>query len=218
MTDSARANRKDAIREAKRTIILEAALRIFERDGLEGASMRAIGEAAGYTAAAIYFHFPSKEAIYNELLSRSLDRLISQVDAASRDHAKPSRRLEAAALAFFDFYAANPRDLDLGFYLFRGGARPRGLSSEADVALNAKLLESLAPVAEAARELGATPRVVQSTVADIFAHAVGLLLSEHTGRMKLFGGRARKLMEAQIARLQSELQRGKRSSQRGKKA
>lgn len=218
MIDAARATRKDAIREAKRTIILEAALEIFERDGLEGASMRAIGEAAGYTAAAIYFHFPSKEAIYSELLSRSLDRLISQVNAASRDHAKPARRLEAAALAFFDFYAANPRDLDLGFYLFRGGVRPRGLSSEADVALNAKLLESLAPVAAAARELGATPRAAQSTVADIFAHAVGLLLSEHTGRMKLFGARARKLMQVQIGRLLSELQHSKRGAPRSKKA
>lgn len=205
MTDTARASRKDAIRETKRTIILEAALRIFERDGLEAASMRAIGDAAGYTAAAIYFHFPSKEAIYEELLSRSLDRLIAAVGTASDHHSTPRQQLEGAALAFFDFYAANPRDLDLGFYLFRGGVQPRGLSREADVALNDKLLRSLAPVAEAVRELGATPRVVQATVADIFAHAVGLLLSEHTGRMKLFGGHARQLMQVQIGRIVHEL-------------
>ncbi|QLH37778.1 MAG: TetR/AcrR family transcriptional regulator [Defluviicoccus sp.] len=205
MTDTARTSRKEVIRETKRTIILEAALRIFERDGLEAASMRAIGNAAGYTAAAIYFHFPSKEAIYEELLSRSLDRLIAAVGRASDHPSTSAQRLEAAALAFFDFYAREPRDLDLGFYLFRGGVQPRGLSRDADAVLNDKLRQSLAPVAKAARELGATPRIVQSTVADIFAHAVGLLLSEHTGRMKLFGGHARKLMQAQIGRIVHEL-------------
>ncbi|HOT83663.1 MAG TPA: helix-turn-helix domain-containing protein [Candidatus Defluviicoccus seviourii] len=205
MSDVTRTNRKDAIREAKRTIILDAALEVFERDGLEAASMRAIGNAAGYTAAAIYFHFPSKEAIYEELLSRSLDRLIAAVETASDDESAPGQQLEAAALAFFDFYAANPRDLDLGFYLFRGGVQPRGLSREADAALNDKLLQSLAPVALAARNLGATRQVAQSIVADIFAHAVGLLVSEHTGRMKLFGAHPRKLMQDQIGRIVREL-------------
>lgn len=205
MSEFSRTNRKDAIREAKRTIILDAALEVFERDGLEAASMRAIGNAAGYTAAAIYFHFPSKEAIYEELLSRSLDRLIAAVEAASDYDSAPGQQLEAAALAFFDFYAANPRDLDLGFYLFRGGVQPRGLSREADAALNDKLLQSLAPVALAARNLGATRQVAQSIVADIFAHAVGLLVSEHTGRMKLFGGQPRKLMQEQIGRIVREL-------------
>lgn len=205
MSDLTRTNRKDAIREAKRTIILDAALEVFERDGLEAASMRAIGNAAGYTAAAIYFHFPSKEAIYEELLSRSLDRLIATVETASDYDSAPGQRLEAAALAFFDFYAANPRDLDLGFYLFRGGVQPRGLSREADAALNDKLLQSLAPVTLAARNLGATRQVAQSIVADIFAHAVGLLVSEHTGRMKLFGAHPRKLMQEQIGRIVREL-------------
>lgn len=205
MSDVTRTNRKDAIREAKRTIILDAALEVFERDGLEAASMRAIGNAAGYTAAAIYFHFPSKEAIYEELLSRSLDRLIAAVETASDYDSAPGQQLEAAALAFFDFYAANPRDLDLGFYLFRGGVQPRGLSREADAALNDKLLQSLAPVALAARNLGATRQVTQSIVADIFAHAVGLLVSEHTGRMKLFGAHPRKLMQDQIGRIVREL-------------
>lgn len=206
MIQTARTTRKDAIREAKRAIILDAALKVFERDGLEGASMRAIGEAAGYTAAAIYFHFDSKEAIYGALLGRSLDRLIAQVEATAAACREPARRLEAAALAFFDFYAENPRDLDLGFYLFRGGMRPRGLDPGSDDALNEKLSRSLAPVAQAARALGATPRAAQSIVADAFAHAAGLLLMEHTGRLRMFGGQARKLMQAHAKRLLTELE------------
>jgi AcrR family transcriptional regulator len=206
MTDSARTSRKDAIREIKRGIILDAAMRIFERDGLDGASMRAIGDAAGYTAAAIYFHFPNKEAIYGELLSQSLDRLIEAVDRSVDRQPGVPEKLEAAAMAVFDFYAENPRDLDLGFYLFRGGMRPRGLSAELNERLNDKLAASLQPIAAAARDIGAAPRRLPSITADVFAHAVGLLLMEHTGRIKLFGGQTRKLMLAHARRTVADLQ------------
>lgn len=206
MSQAARATRKDTIREAKRAIILDAALRVFERDGLEDASMRAIGEAAGYTAAAIYFHFDSKEAIYAALLGRSLDRLVERVEAAAAAAKEPARQLEAAALSFFDFYAENPRDLDLGFYLFRGGMRPRGLDRSSDDALNDKLARSLAPIGAAARDLGASARTAQALVADTFAHAAGLLLMQHTGRIRMFGGQARRLMQAHVQRLLDELE------------
>ncbi|MCK6454410.1 MAG: TetR/AcrR family transcriptional regulator [Alphaproteobacteria bacterium] len=82
MIAAARRSRQVAVNERKRALILDAARRVFEDEGLEGASMRAIGEAAGYTAAAIYFHFENKEAIYAELLSRSIDRLGEAVEAA----------------------------------------------------------------------------------------------------------------------------------------
>jgi AcrR family transcriptional regulator len=186
-------------------IILEAALRVFERDGLEGASMRAIGDEAGYTAAAIYFHFESKEAIYSELLSRSLDRLIERVEAASAGRPQAPQRLEAAALALFDFYAENPRDLDLGFYLFRGGMKPRGITHDIDTALNAKLAKALAQLGVAVAELGAPTRTAQLITADLFAHAVGLLLLQHTGRIRMFGNQARKLMQAHTARIVREI-------------
>ncbi len=206
MTDAARTRRKDAVRDSKRAIILEAALRVFARDGLEDASMRAIGEEAGYTAAAIYFHFESKEAIYGELVSRSLDQLIAAVSSATHGSTDPRRRLMGAALAFHDFYAEHPRDLDLGLYLFRGGMRPRGLARDLDAELNDKLLASLKPVEAGARALGASPRAAQAVVADVFAHAVGLLLLEHTGRMKLFGASTRRLMQGHVERIVGELE------------
>lgn len=195
----ARRSRQDAVNEKKRALILDAARRVFEADGLEAASMRAIGVQAGYTAAAIYFHFANKEAIYAELLSQSIDRLRNAVDDAVAGARTPATRLSAAALAFFDFYVDNPRELDLGFYLFRGGMRPRGLSRDLDNALNAKLARCLAPIGAAARALGATERRAQAITADAFGHAVGLLLLEHTGRIRMFGTPSRKLMESYIA-------------------
>jgi AcrR family transcriptional regulator len=52
--------RSQAVRDLKRSLILEAARKVFENEGLDGASLRAIAAEAGYTPAALYFHFDSK--------------------------------------------------------------------------------------------------------------------------------------------------------------
>lgn len=202
MTEPGRAGRQEAVAELKRALIVDAARRVFERDGLEGASMRAIAHEAGYTAGAIYFHFASKEAIYAAVLDVALERLVGNVETAvALAGGDPAAQLTAAALAFFDFYAENPRDLDLGFYLLRGGMHPRGLSPELDARLNAKLWSCLLPIAAAARGLGLSERDAEALTADAFAHAVGLLMLQHTGRIRLFACRARDLMADYLAAL-----------------
>ncbi|MFB0951680.1 MAG: helix-turn-helix domain-containing protein, partial [Rhodospirillales bacterium] len=65
--------RQAAVSTMKQSLILDAARQIFEEDGIEGASIRAIAKKAGYTPGAIYFHFASKEEIYAALLDQSLD-------------------------------------------------------------------------------------------------------------------------------------------------
>jgi AcrR family transcriptional regulator len=200
--------RRQAATEAKRERILDAARQIFEADGLEAASLRGIAAAAGYTPAALYFHFDSKEALYAEVLAASVARLAEAIEAAASKTEEPAARLSAAALAFFDFYAENPRDLDLGFYLFRGGMRPKGVGRERDKALNAALASALSPIGEAVRQLGADETAANLTVADLFAHATGLLLLAHTGRMRMFGASARGLMVEAVERRAALLAKG----------
>jgi len=208
-SDPVRTGRQEAVSELKRALIVDAARRVFEAEGLEGASVRAIAKEAGYTAGAIYFHFASKEAIYAVVLEDSLDRLIASVDAAvAAAGLEPAARMRAAALAFFDFYADNPRDLDLGFYLFRGGIRPRGLSPDLDARLNGKLQASLAPIGRAAADLGASALVARALTADTFAHATGLLVLEHSGRMRLFECSGPSLMRAYLDRALARLAPG----------
>jgi AcrR family transcriptional regulator len=191
-----REERREAVSEHKRRLILRAALDVFEAEGLEGASLRAIAARAGYTAAALYFHFDSKEAIYAAVLRASLASLGQAVDDAVAKARGPEARLRAAAMAFFHFYVANPRDLDLGFYLFRGGMKPAGLGRERDEELNAALEGALSPIADAAAALGASKTDANLLMVDVFAHAAGLLLLLHTGRIRMFGASALTLMEA----------------------
>jgi AcrR family transcriptional regulator len=193
-----RRSRREAVNGHKRGIILNAAKQVFAEEGLEGASLRAIAVRAGYTAAALYFHFDSKEAIYAEVLKASLAALGRTVDGAVAQAKLPAQRLKAAAMSFFRYYADNPRDLDLGFYLFRGGMKPAGLGSERDETLNAALEAALRPIADAAIALGASRQKANLLMVDCFAHATGLLLLLHTGRIRMFGASAPDLMERYV--------------------
>ena len=157
--------RQAAVSSMKQSLILDAAREIFESEGIEGASIRAIAKRAGYTPGAIYFHFASKEDIYATLLDQSLDALVARVTASINDTDDPVGNLYRSGRVFFDFYNENPRDLDLGFYLFRGGMRPHGVGPDSDRMLNEKLLWALAPIQNALQEMGC---------------------SEHTARMRLF--------------------------------
>lgn len=195
MTKVRKIGRQKAVSDLKRELILDAARKVFEAEGLDGASLRAIAAGAGYTPAALYFHFESKEAIYAEVLRDSLTNLGQAVSRAASRAKAPADQLRAAATDFFRYYADNPRDLDLGFYLFRGGMKPQGLGKERDSRLNAALESALQPIADAARALGARPEEAKSLMADIFAHAAGLLLLAHTGRIRMFGASAPHLME-----------------------
>jgi AcrR family transcriptional regulator len=190
--------RRKAVSDLKRGLILQAARKVFEAEGLDGASLRAIAAAADYTPAALYFHFESKEAIYAEVLLGSLTSLGQAVTQAAGRAKTPPDRLRAAALAFFRYYADNPRDLDLGFYLFRGGMKPRGLGKERDEMLNAALEAALHPIADAAEALGARRDESRLLMVDTFAHAAGLLLLAHTGRIRMFNASAPTLMKRYV--------------------
>lgn len=117
MTDAAlpRADRLSALR---RQIILEAAERVFARDGLEHTTIRAIAKEAGCTTGAIYPCFDGKEAIYGELLRASLTRLLAHLDQQSRQAPAPLAA-RAAIEAFFSYYAARETEFSLGLYLYR---------------------------------------------------------------------------------------------------
>jgi AcrR family transcriptional regulator len=182
----------------RRERILEAARQVFAEEGLDGASLRAIALRAGYTPAALYFYFESKEDMYAEVLRGSLASLGEAVAQAVSRSGDARDRLRAAAMAFFRFYAERPRDLDLGFYLLRGGMKPAGLGRDRDMALNAALEAALCAIAEAAVALGAPPERANLLMVDCFAHAAGLLLLLHTGRIRMFGASAAELMVAHV--------------------
>ena len=202
-----RQQRQLAMSDTRRALVLDAARSVFAEKGVEGASIREIARRAGYTPGAIYSYFDSKEAIYAALLAESLERLNAEVVAARSFKLQPQLTLATKAQAWFGFYARNPRDLDLGFYLVQGLA-PRGLTSELNQQLNGRLQDALRPCEAALHSMGLSPEAALRENTALFAHGVGLLLLQHTGRIRLFGQSAELLFDAYVEQLVARLSPG----------
>jgi AcrR family transcriptional regulator len=179
-----RDRRNRALADVRRKLVLDAARSAIFELGMEKASIREIAHRAGYTPGAIYSYFASKEEVYGALLRESLDRLNERVRKACGS-AAGADAVRASAGAFFDFYRENPRDLDLGFYLFQG-MKPRGLTPALNESLNARLRESLQPTQEALESLGMSSAMALREITALFAQIVGLLVLSHTGRIRMF--------------------------------
>jgi AcrR family transcriptional regulator len=92
-----------------RNRILAAAYHLFLRQGFHGTSVRQVARQAGLTPAAIYNHFPNKEAIFVQLLSDTLPQraLIAALGSAEGVSVEDLvhdafRRMEAAMAGQFE--------------------------------------------------------------------------------------------------------------------
>ena len=57
-----------------RTRLLETALELFTRHGVEGTSLQMIADALGVTKAAVYYHFKTKDEITEAVTEPALRR------------------------------------------------------------------------------------------------------------------------------------------------
>jgi AcrR family transcriptional regulator len=104
--------------EKSRDSILEAAAKLFRRQGYSATTLRQIAGMAEIKAGSIYYYFDSKEAILNEVLHRGLLRVFEAVKTALTQAGKVSHRhriglaIEAHLVALLeasDFTSANIR-------------------------------------------------------------------------------------------------------------
>ncbi|HEX6981043.1 MAG TPA: TetR/AcrR family transcriptional regulator [Alphaproteobacteria bacterium] len=197
--------RRGAIRDFKRQTILNAAREIFASQGLEGATLRAIAQAAGYTPGAVYAYYPTKEAIYADILAGSLLALRIAVEAAGTAASSDEMRVRRMIRAFFDYYRAHPQELDLGFYLFQG-LRPRGLTPDLDRMLNSRLIAVLLKIRHALVRLGRlTSEAAHRETVATMCHIAGVLLMANTGRLKTLDSSPEPLIDHYIDTLVQRL-------------
>ncbi len=76
--------------------ILQAAAKLFVRQGYTATSVNQISKEAGIGKATVYHHFPDKQAIAYSLLDRSSYRVRDALSEVSAE-ADPRRRIEAIA-------------------------------------------------------------------------------------------------------------------------
>jgi AcrR family transcriptional regulator len=108
--------------------ILEAASKVFAAEGFAGATIDAIGQAAGFTKGAVYSNFESKDELFLALLDRQFELrselLVTAFDSGGGDAAATAEALSRSMLdsihdetdyhvLFFEYWLRAVRDPQL---------------------------------------------------------------------------------------------------------
>jgi TetR/AcrR family transcriptional regulator, fatty acid metabolism regulator protein len=92
----------------KRRQILDAAVRVFARQGFHSTRVSDIADEAGVAYGLVYHYFASKDEVLNELFSERWSLLLAAIDDADRGGAAPREKLEAVAAFIVDSYRHDP--------------------------------------------------------------------------------------------------------------
>ena len=80
----------------RRERILDAAFHAFATRGYRDTAVDDIAGAAETSKGGIYFHFPTKEAIFRELMETTADKLVARVERAVALESEPVAKADAA--------------------------------------------------------------------------------------------------------------------------
>jgi len=106
--------------------LLEIACRLFATRGYDGTSLRDIAEEAQITKAALYYHFPNKEALYQQILIANLETLTGRVREAIEHADNATDKVRTFMLTSADVYAADPHAWVAGSNAFWSGMGAAG--------------------------------------------------------------------------------------------
>lgn len=143
--------------------LLATAVDLFTRRGYAATSVREIVEGARVTKPALYYHFGSKEGIYQSILDE-IQRLIDQLLSEHREREGSAReRIEALFLGLFGLFEKNQPALRFVNAVFWGP--PQGAPPFDFEQFHSRLRDAVAAIVAdgiASRELG--PHRVEDVV------------------------------------------------------
>jgi len=170
--------RREREKEQRRQDILDAARSVFWQRGYAGTTMPDIAEAAELAPGTLYLYFPSKQALYAELLVEGYDVLIARLAERLAQDGPPQQMAEALMDAFFQFAEDCPEYFDVIFFVLqREGTNTRAgaLEPEQLARLQTKEDECKAMVARVLHEAGynGEPQRVQDRIDAAWSMLVG---------------------------------------------
>jgi AcrR family transcriptional regulator len=92
----------------KRRNILDAAVRVFARQGFHSTRVSDIADEAGVAYGLVYHYFDSKEEVLNELFSERWSLLLAAIEEADGGSESPRSKLAAVAGFIVDSYRHDP--------------------------------------------------------------------------------------------------------------
>lgn len=127
MNHPARPLRADARRNRDR--LLEAALRAFSAEATEDVTLERVARDAGVGIGTLYRHFPTREALIEEVYRTELDRLCDAAPRLQAEH-PPVEALRAWMEGFIDYMAAKRGLAEALRAVIAAGGRPFAHSRE----------------------------------------------------------------------------------------
>jgi TetR/AcrR family fatty acid metabolism transcriptional regulator len=107
-TESPSAPPKAAAPPDKRRLILDAAIRVFARQGFHSTRVSDIADEAGVAYGLVYHYFKSKDEVLNELFSERWSLLLAAIDEADREETSAREKLAAVASFIVESYRHDP--------------------------------------------------------------------------------------------------------------
>ena len=89
--------------------LLDTAAELFSTQGYAGVSMRDIARAMGFTQAAIYHHFPNKDALYIAAITYLFEQRTQGIGEQLADVDDPAARLELLIGSMLETLDQDPR-------------------------------------------------------------------------------------------------------------
>src|SRR3954471_4363613 len=142
-----RSPRKRLAPEQRRTLIVDAAGRLFGERGYDGTRLDDIATAAGVTKPVLYRHFDGKTALYLALLARhraDLSTFVSAVPGAGR----LEQRLRAVLELWLDYVEAHAYAWKMLFRDTGGGPQVRAFRLDVHAQARATLVEVIRTLSE----------------------------------------------------------------------
>jgi AcrR family transcriptional regulator len=92
----------------RRRQILDAAIRVFARQGFHSCRVSDIADEAGVAYGLVYHYFKSKDQVLNELFVERWSLLLDAIDEVDRGDAAPREKLDQVAGFIIDSYRHDP--------------------------------------------------------------------------------------------------------------
>lgn len=137
---------------ARRRQILDAAVRVFARQGFHSTRVADIADEAGVAYGLVYHYFSSKEEVLGELFSVRWALLLAAIEEADKSTVTPREKLEAVASFIFESYRHDPELMKVIIVEVTRAANSFGRTHLAEIR---EAYESIARIVAKGQDVGA---------------------------------------------------------------
>jgi TetR/AcrR family transcriptional regulator, fatty acid metabolism regulator protein len=159
----------------KRRQILDAAIRVFARQGFHSTRVSDIADEAGVAYGLVYHYFNSKDEVLNELFSERWSLLLTAIEETDREATSPRAKLEAVAGFIVDSYRHDPELMKVIIVEVTRAANSFGRTHLPEIR---RAYDSIAKIVADGQEAGVFRRDIDATFVSMsFYGAIEQLLS-----------------------------------------